>query len=272
MARLRLLIPIFVITVHAASPPPDPALDCSLRILALNVSIDRIGSFADVGRVYDALQLAPCGIPRPPAPAPRAPTPLLQSELAIWVSSIRGRDTHDGASPATPLATLPMAQSAARALRRSHPMRRITVHLEGRFHLRVPLELRDSDDSYTTWRAWPGGAKAIVSGGVPLSDLSWAPSTRYPAPVLEATLPTGVLPSTFEALFDGDTGVRLPLAREPNGNVETDLQPKGWALVDGNPNGSFPFPSPGFGTHVEVDSPARNCSVFPVFGRDFDPR
>jgi hypothetical protein len=75
---------------------------------------------------------------------------------------------------------------------------------------------------------------------------------------------------TSYALFDGTTGRRLTSAREPNGDAETMMQPTGWALALGNMNGSLT--PPGDFTHVEVDKPGRNSSVFPVFGRDHDPR
>lgn len=265
-------VALFAFARAKAPPPPDPQLDCDLRSLALNVSIARVGSFADVGRIYDALQLSTCGIPRPPTRSVAAAVSVSPAAV-VFVSSSRGDDNADGAAPERPLATLVAAQAAARSLRRTLPAsERVTVLLDGRFHLRAPLTLGDAADAHTTWRAWPGGSGAVVSGGVALRGLSWAASTRYPPPVLEAFLPAGELPPTFDGLFDGDAGTRLPLAREPNGNVETDLQPTGWALVDGNPNGSVPFPGPGAGTHFEVDAPARNSSVFPVFGRDYDPR
>ena len=268
------------LAIHVSAkvpPPPDPQLDCDLRALALNVSTARVGNFADMGRVYDALQLSLCGVPRPnataPAPATRSPA---AADLVVWASASRGSDTADGESPSSPVASLAAAQRAARALRLANPdvSRRVTVFLEGRFHVREPLVLDNAADAHTSWRAWPGGVEPVISGGIRLPDLSWSPSSRYPAPVLEAALPSdALLPPVFQSLFDADAGSRLPLAREPNGDAERDLQPTGWALVDGNPNGTrFPFPAPGAGTHVEVDVPARNSSVFPVFGRDYDPR
>jgi hypothetical protein len=100
--------------------------------------------------------------------------------------------------------------------------------------------------------------------------LAWGPSPRYPAPVVAAALPPGAPTAGLFSLFDGDAARRLPLAREPNGDAETQMQPSGWALVRGNAAGDLPFP--GACAHAEVDAPARNNSNFPVWGRDADPR
>jgi hypothetical protein len=226
-----------------------------------------------MARVYDALQLSSCsGAARPAAFEKLATAPSPPPGLSVWVSAKSGNDAAPGISSDAPVATLHAAQRVARRLRESS-RDRVTVFCEGTFYLPHSLTLFEATDAYTSWRSWPGsGDRAVLSGGVPLTGLSWQPSTRYPPPVLEAALPAGLLPDAFEALFDGDAGTRLPLAREPNGNAEVDLQPTGYALVDGNPNGSLPFPVPGAGTHVEVDTPERNSSVFPVFGRDYDPR
>ena len=95
----------------------------------------------------------------------------------------------------------------------------------------------------------------------------------YPPPVLAAALPPGVPLAGLYSLFDAVTGVRLPAAREPNGDAETQMQPQGWALARGNVNGSLPFGAPGTApVHVEVRVPARNNSAFPYWGRDEDPR
>lgn len=64
------------------------------------------------------------------------------------------------------------------------------------------------------------------------------------------------------------TAPMLVWARSPNGNPERDLQPKGYALVDGD-GGAPSFPPQDVvrqGVHFEVDTPARNSSVYPFHG------
>lgn len=249
-----------------------------MRVLLYNTSMQRLPWCASASqRVYDALRLQECPGSETLLQQQRvirsSVTQTTSSNYTIYVDSISGNDLSGGSSPSSALLTLEEARSRARALRKTMMMmtssERINVELTGTFHLKQPFLLNQVEDSNTTWRG--RNSETVISGGVPLSSLSWVPSTLYPAPVLEAALPQGV-PYDGYGLFDGDSGRRLPCAREPNGEVETQMQPTGWALVRGNPNGTLSPPIPGDFEHVEVADFARNESVFPIWGRDFDPR
>ena len=260
----------------AAAPPPDPTLECALQAVLYNASLSRVPWLTEPARIYEALQLGRCpgGPPRPLPSARRAlPPPPLPALHAIYVSASAGLDGEGrGGSAALPLRTLSAARDAARALRATSSAP-TTVLLSGSFHADssssgAPLLVLDSAlDAGVTWRSY-GATPAVLSGGIPLTGLSWGPSALYPAPVVAAALPPGVPTAGLFSLFNASQ--RLPLAREPNGNAETQQQPTGWALVRGNAAGDLPFP--GAAAHQEVDAPTRNNSNFPVWGRDNDPR
>lgn len=288
----------------AITPPPTPdfPLECAMKEILLNTSTLRLPWLTDTGRVYDALQLGLC--PSSVRPSPRTVKPMLPTYTAgtahVYVHADLGLDTNAGVSQSTPLRTLSAARDAARALRQlalssssssastSTPLTTV-VHLAGTFHPTSPLVLEDPVlDSHTEWMAWgPGGGGEplpVISGGMPLNDLAWSPSQLYPGtPVLSTPLPP-TAPSSGQlfTLFDVSppslspshpTGTRLPAAREPNGNAETDAQPKGWALSRGTPPGHSQLtPPPGKATHVAISTPARNNSAFPGWGYDEDPR
>ena len=66
-------------------------------------------------------------------------------------------------------------------------------------------------------------------------------------------------------------GYRLPWAREPNGQVEEDLQPRHLAKARGQ-GSTPPGPSDNGSMYSIVATPRRNNSVYPIWGRDYDPR
>ena len=254
-------------------PPPDAALDCSLRVLIADVSSARV-PWLDPTRIFDALQLSGCpgGADNRAGAAAiaieaaklRHPEMAADGAAAVYADGDAGDDSSDGASPARAVRSLEVVRALARAAS-ARGAARVTVSLRGTFYARdTPLVL-GAADANCTWRG-----PAVISGGIPLSGLAWAPAAGFPAPVLEAALPPGVPTAGIFSLFDGGSGRRLTAAREPNGDAETMMQPAGWALARGNINGSLA--TPGDFAHVEVASPGRNCSVYPIFGRDFDPR
>ena len=61
-----------------------------------------------------------------------------------------------------------------------------------------------------------------------------------------------------------DFHVSFCMQMSPTFLLFTCLQPTGWALVNGNPNGSMPFPAPGTGTHVEVGKTFAVIRCFPA--------
>ena len=264
-------------TVAIPPPVPDTALDCAFRQLFLTTSIARLPWSTDVSsRVSAALQLETCPPAGPPSLVKKlhsASPPLLRRTPAdFFVSSTRGNDsTNDGKSIDFPLRTLIAARTAIRSIARDSTSQRLIVDIDGIHYLETPLMLDDKSDSFVTWRASLENGGAIISGGIPLNGLEWVPSSVYPSPVIEAVLPPNV-PLDFTSLFDATTERRLPLAREPNGDAENDMQPKGYALVRGNINGTLTPPKPvSVMSHVEI-GPPRNLTSFPIWGRDFDPR
>jgi hypothetical protein len=265
----------FVASAFEFNPPPDPQLDCEIRQLLLNTSLARLPWCQSAGqRVYDALRLQECsGTLRPGYNNNNNNNNNIITNdniYTIYVNSNTGNDLFDGLSLSSSFLTLEQARLRVRTLRKTIDIsERIFVELTGIFHLSSPFLLDQIEDSNTTWRG--RNSQTVISGGIPLSNLNWVPSTLYPAPVLEAILPQGVPYDGF-GLFDGETGRRLTSAREPNGDAETQMQPTGWALVRGNPNGTLAPPIPGDFEHVEVTTNSRNESVFPIWGRDFDPR
>jgi len=280
---LALLFSLFTYCYSTRAPPPTPdeALECDLKGLLLNTSMNRLPWFTDTARIFDALQLGKCvSYERPNSPIAVPPPSRWSSSassLALYVSSSQGNDQHDGLSQETPLRTLEAARDASRSLRFSSGNVSLTIYMSGTFHLARPLLLNSALDSHTVWSGsgWPGTNPAIISGGIPLRDLIWEPSPLYPSPVLAATLPPEAPSSgTLFSLFDGGISPnrRLPAAREPNGNAETEMQPAGWALSRGGV-GSLPFPvGSGEIRHMEVSHPVRNNSAFPGWGFDNDPR
>lgn len=92
---------------------------------------------------------------------------------------------------------------------------------------------------------------------------------------MRAELPkgTGRLRALYEdrQYTDPRLGHRLPWARTPNGQVESDLQPLNLAKAKGE--GSRPAgPSESGSMYSVVVVPRRNNSVYPIWGRDYDPR
>ena len=75
---------------------------------------------------------------------------------------------------------------------------------------------------------------------------------------------------------DPREGARLPWAREPNGMVESDLQPQNLAKAQGAaPDARYPggaFFNESGSMYSVVSTPERNNSVYPIWGRDYDPR
>ena len=259
----------------AAQPPPDPELECALQEVLFNASVARLPWFSDTARIYDALQLGRCP-GGPPRPVRAARVPLAAAPAAghaLYVSAADGMDGAGRGAADAPLRTLTAARDAARRFRATSSAPTI-VYVSGTFYAAAddaqPLLTLDSAlDAGVTWRSH-GETPAVISGGIPLTSLAWGPSTRYAPPVLAATLPPAVPVTGLFSLFDADASRRLSLAREPNSDAETQMQPSGWALVRGNAAGDLPYP--GVSTHTEIDSPLRNNSNFPVWGRDNDPR
>lgn len=261
----------------------------------------RVGNVRGRGTaVYEALRLQECkvsftqllasiDVPKVQQQAPNyfSHSNNAEESIRLFVSP-SGNDKNPGTSISAPLRTLTRARDVLRELRRSHGDRETTttanqtafVYLrEGTYFLGVSgalvLDHRDSHVEYSAWQS----ERVRISGAVPLTlHLEAVPTdatVSVPVGTCRATitLPAGVGKlDTVDTLFDltDDSNANLILAREPNGNAYTDLQPTGYALANGNINGTLYDPPTG--VHIEIDHPERNSSVYPVWGKDFDPR
>ena len=234
--------------------------------------------------VHDALQLTTaCGVAfvAVPAVAPeRYASAERGGELATLHVATTGSDAAGDGSASNPFLTLRGARDAARAKNDSPTGATVgTVAIApGRYELYETLMLTPADNGMTFEASGEG---VVISGGLALDlQLSEVPTevlahVGLPAGVMQAKLPagTGRLPVLYEdsSASDPRLGNRLPWARTPNGQVETDLQPQNMAQARGE--GSTPGgPSTNFSMHSQIDTPRRNNSVYPIYGRDFDPR
>ena len=276
----------------APGPPPPPSMGivspvtCMVRRLALEYSQHMLNASAgflaaDIGArlLHEALALGECGGPAPPQSArlrgagrPSLVTPRVVG-LLIHVSTTGSDDTGDG-SQGKPLATLAGARDKLRSLSAGWTAKTCcstTVLISaGVYHLGRTLELNATDGGLSAscgviYRAFDeAGAAVVISGGVPLTGLSWQREPKN-GKVWSVVLPPSA-PDSFESLFD-DAGLRLTRARWPNGSPETDLQPTGYALAaQWLPPKSCPV-----GTQTTVAHPQRflngtgYCENFPAF-------
>eukprot|EP00038_Savillea_parva_P001128 m.101630 g.101630 ORF g.101630 m.101630 type:complete len:913 (-) comp10400_c0_seq1:76-2814(-) len=296
----------------AGPPPPipDARLDCDLRHLVLEAAVARVGSAKGrAASVYDALRLTECaGSVRPESsPGPTTTTPhhtmanqardhgkagTAVDEIQVFVSPT-GSDSNPG-TEAQPLRT---AQGGRDAIRKKRALLRqlhnntaassaaltpaAVLFRAGMYHFGEAGGTLDltAEDSNTVYRPSAPEERVVFTGAVSRT-LSLKPveattndkdSVSHAVPgacVAELEWPTNQ--PDIDLMFDTDTGANYVWAREPNGNPFHDLQPTGYALANGNINGSLPDRSPG--RHREIDHPPRNSTVYPVWGKDYDPR
>eukprot|EP00937_MAST-01D_sp_MAST-1D-sp2_P008130 g8130.t1 len=90
--------------------------------------------------------------------------PLCTADLAFFVSCDHGSDAIGSGAQSAPFRSPARARDAVRAKRTSAGAAHATVFVAGLCELAAPLTL-SAPDSNATWRAWPGGAAAIFSGG-----------------------------------------------------------------------------------------------------------
>jgi hypothetical protein len=279
-------------------PIPDAALDCALRGLALQTAVARVGSGRGrAAAIYDGLRLHECGLPRPPLstaapPPPSAPpgvSPRGTTPLIIQVIVSPAGDDSNPGTLAAPVRTAHAARDLVRKARRSIvPASSAGTVAPGGlapaevlFHAGIYHFGADGGtltlgaaDGHTVYRPLAATAGDVVfTGAAPRtlhlrSAVAADNAPRHDACVADMDWP-GTNPDV-DLLFDVGTGANFVWAREPNGNPFRDLQPTGYALADGDLNGTLPDRS--LGQHIEIDHPPRNSSVYPVWGKDFDPR
>ena len=213
-------------------PPPDPALDCALRVLALEVATERISRGGAHGprnlrSVWDSLEF-PTACPASPPPRPgaaRRPVgPATLPTDALYVDWASGLDSNSGAVGA-PLKTVENALLRSIA---DGPTPRAIVLRHGTHPLRSTLEIGPAHSGLHL-TAYPG-EQAILSGGAHLS-LDFSSKTINGIQALVATIPDSVPREHFTELFveDGNDNAlnqgglsRYTKARWPDGDPETD--------------------------------------------------
>ncbi len=228
MSRCRFFLAfLLLVNARAQNAVADKVLDCAVRSAALEYAthLQPFRNLAESTQVYDALQLGPyCGVPPPLASpvaslASRAAARAAPSMPTYYCNAASGSDAGPG-TEAAPFLTVERGVAACRLhsggcvvfLRDAAP-----------FHLSAPLAL-DGRDSFLTLAAYPGEAP-VLSGGVPLAGLTWTrvPGLPAAANVWRARAPLPVVPG---ALLSASK--RLPRARWPNGDADTDTVPRGY--------------------------------------------
>jgi hypothetical protein len=236
----------------APSPPIPAAFDCGIRRLALEYGAKLVAAMPAANlALWEALQLGPaCSDPAPPPAMPPvfSPPAAAASENDVWVSPT-GDDSASGESASSAWRTL---ARAARWLALTPAAQRppTTVHLlPGTYALDSTLSLGPEHSGASAaapvrWVAERGAdaAPVVLSGGVDLSELSWAPSAaataaaavaasaagdgQAPVAVWEAHVGPALWPASsppMQSLFAGSGAgeQRQWKARWPNGNPET---------------------------------------------------
>ncbi len=286
---LAAMLPLLCLPVSrmAAVAVTQAEFDCPARQLAYAQASKLLADAGPLARgledVHDALQLTTaCGVKFssnvPPQYRPERSNANDRALATLHVAPT-GNDAGADGSSSKPYGSLLAARDAARA-QNDGPAGRLvgTIAIAaGRYELNETLTL-GPDDAGVTFEGEPG---TIISGGLALElQFEAVPAVglhtlHLPPGTLQAKLPSDT--GQFFALYeDGDDidprqGYRLPWAREPNGQVETDLQPQNLAKARGE-GGTPPGPSENGSIYSIVDTPRRNNSVYPIWGRDFDPR
>ena len=184
------------------------------------------GAFVEL---FDAMQLATLCNKSRPSPSAPASSRVGWAAAAAAVSaaatagggvefhvSSAGSDTNPGTA-AAPFASVERGVGACRAAPKGSGCT-VLVHAPGTYYLKQTLQL-DAADSGLTIKGLPtaAGDLPVLSGGVPLSGLSWsAAGGKFPAGVMKAALPAAMNGKHFDQLFVG--GERAVRARHPNAN------------------------------------------------------
>ena len=248
-------------TTHAVT---QQQFDCPARRLTLRHAISNLQSGAvhasAAASVYDALRLHECGdspppsLPRtlpPSAPASSATGSASSASSAspsLYVSTT-GSDATGTGTLAAPFRSLHRARDAAR----TPGAPRVIQVLGGRYELDAELTL-GPEDSDLTITAYEGadvvlcGGKAMTLALSPVADTA-RKAMNLPPGCMQASVPLdgdtavramyedadvdvdvgggGTAGRAHAASVDPTLGGRMPWAREPNGMIETDLQPDG---------------------------------------------
>jgi hypothetical protein len=211
--RAPLCVALVAAAAAEAAPsrnPPDAyvqKLDCLVRQLAFEYAQNKTKTHLD--SVYDALNLRNCtnfltteqlaanerelhSSPDVPAHAQTDP-----SQLTVFVSTT-GSDANTGTA-SLPFATLQRARDEIRTRRQGHTAVSAEVSIRGgKYFLNTTLQL-DARDSNVRFAA-TNQEKVILSGGLPLHDAPWQPSSR------PGVLMTSIILPKTDSESSADTG------------------------------------------------------------------
>ena len=141
-----------------------------------------------------------------------------EAAVTVYVDAEKGDDSNAGTSPSQPKKTISGALKVTRA---AGPGENAIILRAGTYYLTETIVLGTGDSGLSIVN-YPG-EKAWISGGRPLT-LDWKPhAVNAGMNIYVASVPAG-------PIFTGlrINGRRVPRARRPNADPETDFFPKGW--------------------------------------------
>lgn len=204
----------------------NPELDCLLRSLAWEYG-QHLGSLPGASpamlppfrTLFDALRLsADCGL-TPPPPEPRgagptvAPRSAARAAATYYADPVHGSDSNAG-TLSSPFLTVGRALAASRA----GPAPASIVLRGGTFFVPETLELLPADSGLSI-AAFPGES-ATLSGGLPLSNLTWTRADVPPSPPLSPPTTGSLLAwngsSCVKNPGESHPGVCVPLGTTPD--------------------------------------------------------
>lgn len=239
---------------------PDPAgvpLDFRCAWRQLLVDYARQLRPDSVSNVHDALQLGTlCNSSlseedkaTPPLWPPRELPAASRSVggATVYVDATNGDDSNPGTSPSKPKKTIP----GALAVTRVAGVFSVIILRAGTYYLAETIQLTIQDSGLTITN-YPG-EKAWISGARPLT-LQWKPvNTKSGMNIYVASVPDG--PDMTGLRINGR---RVPRARRPNADPETQFYPDGWFSTD---TAKKWLPAPNHGKAKEVHlGPVRNIT------------
>lgn len=169
--------------VAAVAPPAS--FDCAFRQFALEYAASlqpwRGKAFADAtaDALNGAIEAQNCSVSLPSQPASRfsyLPLPAPGTPNVYFIDAVNGVDSSPG-TISLPFRTLARGLAATRAAAGTPGT---LVLRGGTFYLPAPLVLTP-EDSHLTIQGYPG-EEAWLSGGLPLTGLTWGAYNTTPAP------------------------------------------------------------------------------------------
>ena len=217
----------------------DPDLDCAMRNLTWAYSQSLLPERGSLNEVFDALRLSvDCNMTRPPSsissfssnPSARAFAASYYADAANGVD-----DDQRSGGESDPFKTVGFAVARARV--GAQPAQ-IFLQNTAPFYLPFPLVLTSADSGLSISAAPGATSMPIISGGTPLSGLSWSSVGVVPGSGTNGTPIMTVWKSNyqnsnllpFDQLFLNNR--RVTRARYPNGNPEINQVPNGYTKAN----------------------------------------